>query len=152
MAELNAKLILKKAFPRILKAALWGMLTFIIVYYLPIILYPTDILPLEYTTSLFHFALILVFFAVTGQLFSGTVIGCGFGVAKAIVLIAYFFAISDGGVFNITVPISEFTVNLAIDISILLLMIVSVNLFNIAKNLLSAIAISSEKSTNINLK
>ncbi len=152
MAELNTKSILEKALPRILKAALWGGLTFIIVYHLPMMLYPVDILPIEYTTSLFNFALILVFFAVVGQLFSGTIIGCGFGVAKAIVLITYFFAVSEGGVFSLTVPISEFKVSLAVDISILLLMIISVNLFSIAKNLLSAIAILSEKSTNINLK
>jgi len=114
-------------------------------------LYPTDILPLDYSTLLINFATIVVFFAVVGQLFSGTIIGCGFGIAKAIVIIAYFFAVSDGGVFSVTLPISELTVNLAVDISILLLMIISVNLFNIAKNLLEAITLLTEKSTDIDL-
>lgn len=151
MAESEVKLFLKKAFPRILKATVWGTLTFIIAYYLPMMIYPKDILPLEYTTPLFNFALIFVFFAVVGQLFSGTVIGCGFGVAKAIIMIAYFFAISDAGIINLAIPISEFTVNLAVDISIPLLMIISVNLFEISKYLLSAIVILTEKSGNINL-
>ena len=151
MAEAIAKLFLKEAFPRVLKATVWGALTFLVVYWLPMMLYPTDILPLDYSTPLFQFATIAVFFAVVGQLFSGTIIGCGFGVAKAIVIIAYFFAVSDGGVFSVTLPISELTVNLAVDISILLLMIVSVNLLNIAKNLLAAIDLLTEKSTNIDL-
>jgi hypothetical protein len=151
MAEAIAKLFMKEAFPRVLKATVWGAVTFLVVYWLPMMLYPTDVLPLDYATPLFQFATIAVFFAVVGQLFSGTIIGCGFGVAKAIVVIAYFFAISDGGVFSVTLPISELTVNLAIDISILLLMIVSVNLLNIAKNLLAAIALLTEKSNNIDL-
>ena len=151
MAELNAKLILKKAIPRVLKATVWGSLTFLIVYYLPMMLYPTDILPFDYATQLIQFATIAVFFAVVGQLFSGTIIGCGFGIARALVIIAYFFAVSDGGVFRVTLPVSEVTVNLAVDISILLLMIVSVNLLSIAKNLLEAITLLTEKSTDIDL-
>ena len=151
MAELNAKLILKKAIPRVLKATVWGSLTFLIVYYVPMMLYPTDILPFDYATQLIQFAAIAVFFAVVGQLFSGTIIGCGFGIARALVIIAYFFAVSDGGVFSVTLPISEVTVNLTLDISILLLMIVSVNLLSIAKNLLEAITLLTEKSTDIDL-
>ncbi len=151
MAEAIAKLFMKEAFPRVLKATVWGAVTFLVVYWLPMTLYPMNILPLDYATPLFQFAAIAVFFAVVGQLFSGTVIGCGFGVAKAIVVIAYFFAVSDGGVFSVTLPISGLTVNLAVDVSILLLMIVSVNLINIAKNLLAAIALLNEKSSNIDL-
>jgi hypothetical protein len=151
MAEAIAKLFLREAFPRVLKATVWGSVTFLAVYWLPMMLYPRNILPLDYATPLLQFATIAVFFAVAGQLFSGTVIGCGFGVAKAIVVIAYFFAISDGGVFSVTLPISELTVNLAVDISVLLLMIVSVNLLNIAKNLLAAIVLLTEKSNNIDL-
>ena len=149
MAESDIKSILKKSFPRVLKAIAWGALTYIIVYYLPMILYPTDLLPLDYATPLFDFAMIIVFFAVVGQLFSGTILGCGFGVAKAIVVIAYFFAVSDGGVFSVTLPISELTVNLAVDISIILLMIISVNLLNIVKNILEALVLLNEKSTNV---
>ncbi|MCK4885066.1 hypothetical protein KAS24_03245, partial [Candidatus Bathyarchaeota archaeon] len=72
MAEMNVKLIMKKAFPRVLKAAVWGTLTFFVVYYLPMKLYPVDILPFDYATQLAPFAIIVVFFAVVGQLFSGT--------------------------------------------------------------------------------
>jgi len=155
MAELNAKLIMKTVLPRVLKAAVWGTFTFVLVYYLPLMLIPKDIpqniIPFDYTAQLFDFAMISIFFAVVGQLFSGTVIGCGFGIARAIVIIAYFFVVSDGGVFSVTLPISEVTVNLTLDITVILLMIVSVNLLSIAKNLLEAITLLTEKSTRIDL-
>lgn len=150
MAELNLKSILDEAFPRILKAVVWGSLTFLIVYYLPKLFYPQDLLPVDYLAPLTHFATISVFFAVAGQLFSGTIIGCGFGVAKALVIIAYFFTVSDGGVFSITLPIGEVTVNLALDLSLFLLMLIAVNLLSIAKNILEAISLLTEDAPEIN--
>jgi hypothetical protein len=153
MAELDSNFVTKTVLPRVLKAAVWGTFTFVIVYYVPLMLIPKDIpqsiLPFDYTAQLLDFAVISVFFAVVGQLFSGTVIGCGFGIARALVIIAYFFVVSEGGVFSITLPISEVTVNVIVDISILLLMIVSVNLLSIAKNLFEAISLLNEKSTRI---
>jgi len=151
MADLNLSLILKKAVPRILKAIIWGSLTFLIVYYLPMMFYPQEILPIDYLTPLLQFAAISVFFAVAGQLFSGTIIGCGFGVARAIVVIAYFFMVSDGGVFSVTLPIGEVKVNLAVDLSLFLLMIIAVNLLSISKNVLEAISLLAENKTEINV-
>jgi hypothetical protein len=151
MAELSLSLILKEAVPRILKAIIWGSLTFLIVYYLPMMFYPQEILPIDYLTPLIQFATISVFFAVAGQLFSGTIIGCGFGVARAIVVIAYFFMVSDGGVFSVILPIGEVTVNLAVDLSLFLLMIIAVNLLGIAKNILEAINLLAENATEINV-
>ena len=150
MAELDLDSILKNAVPRIFRAVLWGSLTFLAVYYLPILFYPQDILPVDYLAPLIQFASISVFFAVAGQLFSGTIIGCGFGVARAIVVIAYFFMVSDGGVFNLTLPISEVTVNFAVDLSLFLLMVIAVNLLGISKNILEAINILSGDETESN--
>jgi hypothetical protein len=155
MAELNANFVTKTVLPRVLKAAVWGTFTFVMVYYLPLMLIPKgipqSILPFDYSAQLLNFAVIAVFFAVVEQLFSGTIIGCGFSIARALVIIAYFFVVSDGGIFSVTLPISEVTVNLTLDISVLLLMIVSVNLLSIAKNLFEAINLLTEKSTRIDL-
>ena len=149
MVKLTTDLILKQVLPRVLKAVLWGSVTFLVVYYLPMMLYPQDLLPIDYTDSLIQFAIISVFFTVLGQLLSGTIIGCGFGVAKALVIIAFFFAISEGGIFSLTLDDTEVVKNLSVDISTILLMIVSVNLFDIAKNLLEAINILTHKATDI---
>jgi hypothetical protein len=151
MAELNARLIMKKAIPRVLKAAVWGSLTYILVYYLPLILFPSEILPFDYTPELLNFAIIAVFFAVVTVLFSGTILGYGLGVARAIVIITYFFVVSGYGVFSVTLPIMEIQVNLTVDISIILLMIVSVNLLDIVRNLLQAITLLTKKSAGIDL-
>ena len=154
MAELNVRLIMKKSIPRVLKATVWGILTLIFVYYLPLMLIPQDItqniLPFDYTAQLFDFAMIAVFFAVVEQLFSGTIIGCGFGIARAIVVLAYFFSVSDGGVFSVTLPITEVTINLTVDITIILVMLVSVSLLDIARNLLKAINLLTSKSNDLN--
>jgi hypothetical protein len=151
MAELNMRLMLKKALPRVLKAAVWGSLTYILVYYLPLILYPSETLPFDYTVELLDFAIIAVFFAVAGSLFSGTILGYGFGVARAVIIIAYFFAVSGNGIVSITLPVMEVPVNLTVDITIILLMIISVNLLDIARNLLQAITLLNEKVNSIDL-
>jgi hypothetical protein len=151
MADLNVSSILDDVVPRILKAIVLGSITFLVVYYLPTLLYPQDILPLDYLTPLLTFATISVFFAVAGQLFSGTLIGCGFGVARAIVVIAYFFSISDGGIFSLTLPVSEVTVNVAVDLSLFLLMVIAVNLLGISKNILEAISILTDDASEIDI-
>ncbi|PVX27204.1 MAG: hypothetical protein CW716_03550 [Candidatus Bathyarchaeum sp.] len=139
-----------------MKAAIMGALTIMVVYYLPLALLPNNIpqniIPFDYKAQLFQFALISVFFAVAGQLFSKTIIGHGFGIAKALVIIAYFMVVSNGGMFSLAVPVGDFTLNVTVDITIFLLMVVAVNLLSIAKNLLGAINILTEKSTNIDLK
>ena len=114
-------------------------------------LYPSEILPIDYTTELLQFAIIAVFFAVVGVLFAGTLLGYGFGIAKAIVIIAYFFVVSGYGVFSVTLPIMDVPINLTVNITIILLMIVSINLLDIVKNLLQAITLLNEKSTAIEL-
>lgn len=151
MVKLNSKFILKTVVPRILKAVLWGSLIYILVYYLPSILFPSEILPFDYASELASFTIIAVFFAVAGVLFSGTILGCGLGVARAIIIIAYFFAVSDSGVINITLPVAEVPINFTVDISIILLMIISVSLLDIVRNLLQAVTILNEKSTSIDL-
>jgi hypothetical protein len=151
MVKLNKEFFTKTLIPRVFKATLLGSITFLISYYLPTIILSKDILPFEYETAILDFGLIFVFFVVVGQLFSGTVIGCGIGIARALIIMIYFFSVSDGGIFNIELPIDEGIINLTVNISIILLMIISVNLLDIVKNILSAINIIGEKSTKINV-
>lgn len=155
MVKIDSNFVMNTAFPRIMKAALWGAFTFMVVYYLPMSLFPSELpksfIPFDYKAQLLNFALISVFFAVAGQLFSKTVIGCGFGIAKAIVIVAYFIAVSNGGLLSLSIPVSGFSVNFTLDISLILLMIIAVNVLGVAKNLLEAINILTEKETKIDL-
>ena len=149
MVKLTIEWITIQVMPRILKAAIWGSITFFIVYYLPSMLYPSDLLPPEYSNALADFAVISVSFTVIGQLLSGTIVGCGFGIARALILIGFFFSVADGGLFSMTVPVTDVVINVTVDITTILLMIVSVNLFDIAKNLLEAINILDQKNEKI---
>jgi hypothetical protein len=147
MVELNSDWIRKTVVPRVLKAGVWGSIAYLVVYYLPLMILSSDMIPADFGVTLLDFALISVFFVVVGQLFSGTIIGCGIGIARALVLITYFFTVSDGGIFSLMFPVEGVTIVLTLDITVILLMIVSVNLFDIAKNLLEAISLLTEKTT-----
>jgi hypothetical protein len=151
MAELNLRLTLKKVLPRVLKATVWGSLTYILVYYLPLIFYPSETLPFDYTNTLLGFTIIAVFFAVASSLFSGTMLGHGFGIARAITIIAYFIVVSGNGILTFTLPYMEVPVNLTVDTTLILMMIISVNLLDIARNLLQAITVLSKKANDINI-
>lgn len=151
MVELTRRFILKQVVPRVLKAALWGTLTYITVYILPLLLFPSEIIPFDYTSELVSFAALTVFFAVAGALLSGTILGYALGVARAIVIIAYFFAISDSGIINVTLPVAETPINFTVDISIILLMIISVSLLDVVKNILQALTFLTEKSAVVDL-
>jgi hypothetical protein len=149
MVKITSEFTLSEILYRVVKATIWGLVTFFIVYYLPTILYPSYILPSEYLKSITDFAAISVAFIVVEQLFSGTIIGCGFGIARALVIIFFFFTIADGGMFNFTVPVMEMNVNFSVDITTILLMIISVNLIDIARNLLQAITLLTNKAAKI---
>ena len=149
MVKITSDLLLNQVLPRVIKATIWGSITFLIVYFLPMLIYPQDLLPIDYTAPLADFAILSIFFIVVGQLLSGTIIGCGFGIARAIIIISFFFSISDGGIFSLTLPVTEVMINLSVNISTILLMVVSVNLIDIAKNLLEAITILTKNATEL---
>ncbi len=155
MNKINEEFFSKTVVPRLFKATIWGAVTFVIVYYLPMALIPKDIpqsiISFDYAARLFEFAVLSVFFAVMGQLFADTIYGCGFGIAKAIAIIGYFFWVSEGGIFHLSVPIQGVTVNLTLDISVILLMIVSVNLLSIAKNLIEALTLLTDKTNGLEI-
>ena len=152
MVKLDSKFFMKKVLPRVIKAAIWGTISYLIVYYLPQMLLSSDMVPMEFSSSLFDYGLITVFFVVMGQLLSGTIFGCGFGIAKALTIMVFFFSVADGGLFSLTVPFTDVVINLTFDISVILVMIVSVNLFDIARNLLEAISLLTDQTTQINWK
>ena len=156
MAELNRNLIIRTVLPRVLKAAFWGTLTFMAVYYVPLMLVPTDIpqgiVPFDVPARLFEFAVISVFFTVVGHLLAGTIIGCGFGILKALIIIVFFFTVSEGGIFHLALPYAGTTFELTVDVTVILLMVVSVSLLSIAKYLFEAITILTERSTELDLE
>lgn len=151
MIKLSKEWIASNILPKVLNATIWGSITILIFYYLPLMLFPHNLLPNEFASTLTEFAVISVSFTIIGQLLKGTIAGCCFGIIRAFILIAFFFTISEGGLLTMTVPVSEVVVNISVDITLILLMIVSVNLLDIAKNLLDAINLLWQKPDNLDL-
>ena len=145
--ESDSNSFIKKWLPRLLKALVWGMLHYLLVYFLPMQIFPVGALPLENVTRLFQlFVMIVVVFAVVSKLFSGTVMEYAVNVVKAVVLIGYFLYVFGRGIFSLAMSISETTVNLEVDLTVFLVVLISLNLLALAKNVLQTLQLLAEKA------
>ena len=134
--EGSRKELMKKLIPRVLKAALWGTFTYVLVYYLPTLIYPMDFLPLEYNQLFYLFVGIAVFFAVVIKLFSGTILEPAFSIARTLIVTIYFITVFNGGIIRLTMPIEETTVTLVADLKAFLAILILVNFLGIGKSML----------------
>jgi len=88
---------------------------------------------------------IAVFFAVITNLFSGTIFGYAFSIARALIMIIYFIAAFNGGIVSLTMPLREFTVSIVVDVKAFLTILVLVNLLGIGKSLLQVTGFLAKK-------
>ncbi|MCW3987891.1 MAG: hypothetical protein NWE87_06200, partial [Candidatus Bathyarchaeota archaeon] len=132
----SEKSLIMKMVPNVSKAAVWGIFTYMIVSYLPTLLFPIDFLPFGYNQFFDLFVGIAVFFAVITNLFSGTIFGYAFSIARGLVMIIYFIVAFNGGIISLTMPMLEVTVNLVVDVKAFLAILVLINLLGIGKSLL----------------
>lgn len=134
--ESSEKSLIRKMIPNVFKAAVWGIITYVFVGYLPTLIYPMDFLPFGYNQLFDLFVGIAVFFTVITNLFSGTIFGYAFSIARAVVMIIYFIVAFNGGIISLTMPMSEVMVNLVVDVKVFLAILILVNLLGIGKSLL----------------
>lgn len=134
--ESSKKSFIKTIIPNVFKATVWGIITYVLVGYLPTLLFPIGFLPLGYDQLFDLFVGIAVFFAVITNLFSGTIFGYAFSIARALIMIVYFIIAFNGGIISLTMPMQEFTVSLVVDVKAFLMILVLVNLLGIGKSLL----------------
>jgi hypothetical protein len=153
--EGNLKSFLKKITPNVTKAVLKGFIMFLLTYLLPTLLVEALLpygspfgLPSEYTTLLYAFSAIVVFFTVVTELFSGTILQHAFSIGRAIVLIVYFIYALNGGIFTSTFQIPEQpqAIHVLADLRAFLAMLIFVNLLGFAKAMLEAISFLSGKA------
>jgi len=133
--ESSENSLIRKMIPNVFKAAVWGIFTYVTVGYLPTLLFPMDFLPFGYNQLFDLFVGIAVFFAVITNLFSGTIFGYAFNIARGLVMIIYFIVAFNGGIISLTMPMSEVTVSLVVDVKAFLVILVLVNLLGIGKSL-----------------
>jgi hypothetical protein len=146
----NTKLFVRKILPKVFKAALLAVITYLPMYFLSSLINPiiSPIKPFfpwyEQVTNIF--AAVFIFFLVVGVLFSGTVFQYVFGVARALVLMVFFICVLNGGIITLTVPTEGASVNIMLDVTVVLAMLVLVCLLGIAKNVVQAIDFVSSKA------
>lgn len=143
--ESGEKSLVRKMIPKVFKAAVWGIITYVSVGYLPTLLFPMDFLAFGFNQLFDLFVGIAVFFVVITNLFSGTIFGYAFSIARALIMIIYFIVALNGGIISLTMPIQEFTVNFVVDVKVFLMILVLGNLLGIGKSLLQVIGFLANK-------
>jgi len=143
--EIGEKSLVRRIIPNVFKAAVWGIITYVFVGYLPTLLFPMDFLAFGFNQLFDLFVGIAVFFAVITNLFSGTILGYAFSIARGLVMIIYFIFALDGGIISLSMPISEVTASFVVDVKAFLTILVLVNLLGIGKNLLQVTSFLAKK-------
>jgi len=138
-------------FPKVVKAVVRGVIWFVLFYVLPSLLFSILVSSLpegapnifsEYESLWGVFAVISVFFVVASELTSGTIFQHAFNIGRALILMAFIVYALRGGI----VAIEFQNTNIVADLTIWLIMLLTVDLFGLAKSLLQAINFLSEKA------
>ncbi len=145
MAEAeNLRVVLRKIVPRVFRAAFLGLIEYFLIYVIPSSIL-SGILPAtvlkDVEPLLSAFATILVFFTVVAQLSAETILGHALSVAKALTLIAFLIYAFNGGVLTAEVM----GIHILLDFRAYLGMLITVELLALARGVLQAISLLSEK-------
>jgi hypothetical protein len=141
----NTKTFVKKIVPRVFKAVLLGVIAYLPMYFLSALVSPVQSFFPWYEPLTNIFAGVFIFFLVAGVLSSGTVFQYVFGVARTLALMVFFIFVLNSGVITLSMPIEGATVNIMVDITVVLAMLVLVCLLGIAKNVVQAIDFLARK-------
>lgn len=141
----NAKTFLRKIMPRVFKAALLAVLTYLPMYFLSALIRPLQPFFPWYEPLTNIFAATFIVFLVVGVFSSGTIFQYVFGVARMLVLMLFFICVLNGGVITLALPIEGVSVNIMLDLTVVLAMLALTCLMGIAKNVIQAIDFVSGK-------
>jgi len=135
----QTKTFARKFVPRIVKAALLVVVTYLPFYFLSAFIEPFQSFFPWYEPLTSIFAAVFIIFLVVGVFTSGTIYQYMFGVARALVTMIFFIYTLNGGIIALAVPIEEVTINIMVDLRVILAMLVLVCLLGIGKNVVQAI-------------
>lgn len=128
-------------------AVVKGILYFVFFYALPFFVvslisqFAPEIFA-RYVETLQIFVALLIFFAVAAELTKGTMYHHAFNVGRAIVLLVFFVLAFNGGIIQMTVQ----GIRIRADLTVYLLMLITVDLMGLAKSLLQAVDFMHEKA------
>jgi len=142
----NTKIFVKKILPKVFKAALFAVITYLPMYFLSTLISPIKPYFPWYEPLTNIFAAVFIFFLVAGVFSSGTIFQYVFGVARTLVLMVFFICVLNGGIIALTVPFEGSSVNIMLDVTVVLAMLVLICLLGVAKNVVQAIDFVSSKA------
>lgn len=147
--EINIKSLLRKALPRILRAAFWGFLMggeAILLYRMPgfggqfASFFPSG------EPLFLAFMVIFVSFEVAIQLLSGTIFRYALGVARALISMVLLVYMTNWGIMTMAIPLDVVTLHLMIDFRAILAVFLLFSLVTVVKNVLQAVEFLSERA------
>jgi hypothetical protein len=141
----QTKTFARKFVPRIIKAALLVIITYLPFYFLSAFVEPFQSFFPWYAPTTNLFAAVFMILLVVGVFTSGTIYQYVFGVARALVTMIFFIYVLNGGIVALAVPVEGASVNVMVDLTVILAMIVLVCLLEIGKNVFQAIDFVSAK-------
>jgi len=141
----HSKTFVRKFVPRIIKAALLVVITYLPLYFLSAFVEPFQSFFPWYEPLTNIFAAVFIIFLVVGVFTSGTVYQYVFGVARTLVVMIFFIYALNGGIVTLAVPNEGASVNIMVDLRVILAMLVLVCLLGIGKNVVQAIDFVSAK-------
>jgi len=141
----NAKTFVRKIVPGVFKAALLAVLTYLPMYFLSAFMRPLQPFFPWYEPLTNIFMATFIIFVIVGVFFSGTIFQYMFGVARMLVSMLFFICVLNGGIVTLALPIEGVTVNVMLDLTVVLAMLVLTCLLGIAKNVIQAIDFVSGK-------
>ena len=142
----NTRLLVRKNLPKAFKAALFAVITYLPMYFLSTLISPIKPFFPWYEPLTNIFAAVFIFFLVAGVFSSGTIFQYVFGVARTLVLMLFFICVLNGGIITLTMPFGGASVNIMLDVTVVLAMLVLICLLGIAKNVVQAVDFVSGKT------
>jgi hypothetical protein len=133
---------------RAARGTLMGVITYVLAYYLPTLLYPEEAMPGEYRLLFTALVAILIFHSTAVEFTRGTIFQYAFGFSRVLCLLVYFIYATGGGIMHISLSeLMELPIPLSVivDARYFLFMLISVDLVDLLKVLLGAVRFSCEK-------
>ncbi len=147
MAEKNWKAHLKKAVPRLLKAAVLSIVFYFVVYCISSLASGVESFFSLYRPLTDFFTIIFILLLFAAELSYGTVFYYAFNFAKTFVFIIYLVYVLNGGVLDLSIPVQGQSLDVMVDVRILLTVLIFVFLLGLSKNVLQAVEFLLKKTT-----
>ena len=141
----QTKSFARKFVPRIIKAALLVIITYLPLYFISSFIEPFQGFFPWYMPTTNLFAAVFMIFLVVGVFTSGTIYQYVFGVARALVTMIFFIYVLNGGIVALAVPAGGGIASIMVDLRVILAMLVLTCLLGIGKNVVQAIDFVSAK-------